>query len=170
MQSIRSESSGVRRACHYTTKAAGTALLLFALASTAGSGPLWSALSNFDAYNDTGHLTHGLESELDGPTATDVRYTFGGTHHRYGTTSAVSIVRRHEFYKCAGAYNPESHEALWAGGSGSTRSGGDRGQHLGAQMAAINLDAQAGPVPEPVSLALIGTGLCAIGLLLRRRR
>jgi uncharacterized protein (TIGR03437 family) len=64
-----------------------------------------------------------------------------------------SVIRRFEFYKYTGAYDPESHEALCSarqGGKGSDCKGpgpGELGDYIGAQMAA----AQFGQVAAPKS-------------------
>jgi hypothetical protein len=77
----------------------------------------------------------------------------------------VSVTRRYELYEYTGAYDPESHEALCGGGGGGGgavgsggRGGGgggscsaplpgEIGNYIGAQMAAVNLEAVATPTP-----------------------
>jgi hypothetical protein len=61
-----------------------------------------------------------------------------------------SVTRRYEFYEYTGAYDPESHEAL-CGGDGTCKAPleGELGNYIGAQMAAVNLEAVATPTPTP---------------------
>lgn len=66
---------------------------------------------------------------------------------------AASILRRYEFFKYSGAYDPETHQALV--GSDSHPLDSELGNYIGAQNAAANLDA----VPLPPALALLGSGL-----------
>jgi hypothetical protein len=82
--------------------------------------------------------------------------------------NAASILRRYEFFKYSGEYDPETHEALFAPGFGDSRPNPltDIGNYLGAQNAAANL-AAAG-IPEPGTLLLLGSAVAT--LLLRRQR
>jgi uncharacterized protein (TIGR03437 family) len=62
-----------------------------------------------------------------------------------------SVIRRFEFYKYTGLYDPQSHEALCGGQAASGKSAcsapqpGELGAYIGAQMAA----AQLGPIAAP---------------------
>jgi hypothetical protein len=80
--------------------------------------------------------------------------------------ASKSVTRRYEFYEYTGAYDPESHEALCGGGGGGGGGGGaalqagscsaplpgELGNYIGAQMAAINLEA-VGPTPTSTPIA-----------------
>lgn len=46
----------------------------------------FGSLGNFDAVNDTGHVAHGFEIELEGIHASDVTDTFGGAGRGFPTT------------------------------------------------------------------------------------
>ncbi|OGB75218.1 MAG: PEP-CTERM domain protein, partial [Burkholderiales bacterium RIFOXYC12_FULL_60_6] len=79
--------------------------------------------------------------------------------------NAASIIRRYEFYKYAGEYNAEDHEALVSSDSNPLDS--EIGTYIGAQNAAANLAVVAVPEPETYAMLLVGVGL--IGLRLRKR-
>lgn len=67
-----------------------------------------------------------------------------------------AVIRRYEFYKYAGAYDPESHEALCGGdGSCDVPLAGEIGDYAGAQMGAINLAALPACVDPPAKAALL---------------
>jgi len=84
--------------------------------------------------------------------------------------NAASILRRYEFFKYGGEYDPETHEALPEGGD-SNPEGNDLGIYLGAQNAAANLvDGPIAPVPLPSSVLLLISGLGGLGLLKRRAK
>jgi hypothetical protein len=71
---------------------------------------------------------------------------------------AKSVLRRYEFFNYAGAFDPETHEALVQ--NDSQPAAGELGSFIGAQNAAINLDgAPRAPVPEPRSAVLLMAGL-----------
>jgi uncharacterized protein (TIGR03437 family) len=82
-----------------------------------------------------------------------------------------SVIRRFEFYKYTGAYDPESHEALCgarSGGKGSDCSvpqPGELGDYIGAQMAAAQLGQPAAPKAAitGVSNSASGQGTIASG-------
>lgn len=80
--------------------------------------------------------------------------------------NAASILRRYEFYKYSGEYDPETHEAL---ANDSLPSDGEVGNYLGAQNAAVNLDAPA-PVPLPAASWLLLSGLAGLGLIRRKSK
>jgi hypothetical protein len=63
----------------------------------------------------------------------------GGSH---------AVIRRYEFYKYTGQYDPVDHEAV-CGGDGSCNAplDGELGDYIGAQMAAANLGAPAAETP-----------------------
>lgn len=67
--------------------------------------------------------------------------------------NAASILRRYEFYKYSGEYNPVDHQALV--GSDSHPLDSELGTYIGAQNVAANLNA----VPLPPAFALLGSGL-----------
>lgn len=50
-----------------------------------------------------------------------------------------SVIRRYEFYKFNGTYDPITHEALCADGLCSAPADGELGDYIGAQMAAANV-------------------------------
>lgn len=79
--------------------------------------------------------------------------------------NAGSIIRRYEFYKYSGEYDPETHEALV--GSDSHPSDTELGIYIGAQNAAVNLNAAAA-VPEPETYTLMLAGLAMLGFIKRR--
>lgn len=79
--------------------------------------------------------------------------------------NADAVIYRYEFYKFAGAYNPEDHEALV--GSDSNPLDGEVGIYLGAQNGAVNLNAALAAVPVPASFILMGTAL--LGFAANRR-
>lgn len=85
---------------------------------------------------------------------------------------AQSIIRRYEFYAFTGAYDPDTHEALFDPGFGDSNPGpNDVGNFIGAQNAALNFAAApvVGGVPEPASWAMMLLGFGAIGTVSRRR-
>ena len=64
-----------------------------------------------------------------------------------------SVVRRYEFYKYTGAFDPSTHEALCAGaGDCASPQPGELGDFIGAQMAAANLEIPA------VTVIKVGSG------------
>lgn len=75
--------------------------------------------------------------------------------------NADSIIRRYEFFKFSGEYDPENHEAKFAAGYGdSNPADTDIGTYLGAQNGAVNLNLiQAVPEPETYAMMLAGLGL-----------
>lgn len=83
---------------------------------------------------------------------------------------AASIIRRYEFFKFAGEYDPETHEAKPFSGSDSHPDELDLGTYLGAQNAAANLQIVAPPVPIPPAFLLMGTGLFGFFINNRRRQ
>jgi hypothetical protein len=79
--------------------------------------------------------------------------------------NAASILRRYEFYDFSGAYDPETHQALFDPGFGDSHPGpNDVGTYLGSQNAAVNL------VPEPQSYVLMLAGIGLFGAVARRRK
>jgi hypothetical protein len=54
-----------------------------------------------------------------------------------------AVVRRYEYYRYAGVYDPVTHEALCADGTCTAPSPGELGDAIGAQNAAANLDVNA---------------------------
>lgn len=88
--------------------------------------------------------------------------------------NAQSIIRRYEFYAFTGAYDAETHEALFGAGFGDSNPGpADVGNFIGAQNAALNLalpGGGVGGVPEPASWAMMMAGFGGIGGLARVRR
>lgn len=93
--------------------------------------------------------------------------------------NAASILRRYEFYKYAGEYDPETHEAFATFGDSHPNDPNnpddplyydpnkvfDLGNYLGAQNGAVNL----GAVPEPETYAMLLAGLGLVGFVARRR-
>ena len=80
--------------------------------------------------------------------------------------NANSIIRRYEFYKFGGQYDPETHEAILVGND-SNPGEGDVGTYMGAQNGAVNLNMMVQAVPEPESYAMFIAG---IGLLVAARK
>lgn len=67
-----------------------------------------------------------------------------------------AVVRRYEYYKYTGAYDPESHEATCGGdGSCDLPQAGELGNYIGAQMGAINLAALPPCVDKPAQPGLL---------------
>lgn len=56
-----------------------------------------------------------------------------------------SVIRRYEFYKYTGAYDPLTHEAMCGGGECTAPLPGELGNYIGAQMAAAHI----GPAAVP---------------------
>jgi len=82
--------------------------------------------------------------------------------------NAASILRRYEFYKFAGEYDPTDNHAILVGND-SNPGVGDVGTYLGAQNGAANLVAVPAAVPEPGSYAMMLAGLCAVFGISRKR-
>ncbi len=81
---------------------------------------------------------------------------------------AASILRRYEFFKFSGMYDPVDHEARFDQGFGDSNPGpNDVGIYLGAQNGAANFNLAA--VPEPETYALLLGGLGLIAAVTRRR-
>lgn len=59
-------------------------LLPLALCTTAQAGSFRGALGNFDAINETGGTTYGIEIEIDDIRSKDVTGTYPGNHYGYG--------------------------------------------------------------------------------------
>jgi uncharacterized protein (TIGR03437 family) len=64
-----------------------------------------------------------------------------------------SVVRRYEFYKYTGFYDPSTHEALCNGAECTTPGAGDLGDYIGAQMAAVNV----GPAPNVAITGIVNS-------------
>ncbi|MDP2031667.1 MAG: PEPxxWA-CTERM sorting domain-containing protein [Thiobacillus sp.] len=111
---------------------------------------------------------------------TDVRNPNAGQlESGYGAPvgpNAASILRRYEFYKYSGEFDPETHEALVTFSDSHPNDPNDPnyydptktvdlGNYLGAQNAAVNLAA----VPEPETYAMLLAGLGLVGFAVRRR-
>lgn len=79
--------------------------------------------------------------------------------------NAEAVAYRYEFYKYAGLYDPETHEAQV--GSDSHPAVDELGAYLGAQNGGYNLNAPLAVVPVPPSFLLMGTGL--LGFMASRR-
>jgi hypothetical protein len=58
-------------------------------------------------------------------------------------SSSHAVVRRYEFFKFTGQYDPDSHEAICADGVCDAPSPAELGAYIGSQMAAANLQAAA---------------------------
>ncbi len=82
--------------------------------------------------------------------------------------NAASILRRYEFYKFGGFYDPVDHHALLIG-TDSAPGEGDVGSYIGAQNAGANLNIAA-VVPEPEAYGMLLAGLGLVGLISRRTR
>lgn len=79
--------------------------------------------------------------------------------------NAASILRRYEFFKFGGVYDPVDHHATFDPGFGDSLPGpNDVGMYLGAQNGAANL------VPEPETYAMLVAGLGLVFAVTRRRR
>ena len=66
-----------------------TLAALGALAATPGlaqAATIFGSLGNFDAVNNTGHVAHGFEIELEGLHLSDITDTFGGAGRGFPTT------------------------------------------------------------------------------------
>lgn len=104
-----------------------------------------------------------LQTDPDNPAA-------GQLEQGYGMPvgpNAAAILRRYEFYKYAGPYDEDTHEAKPIGND-SNPAADDIGIYLGAQNGAVNLNLAA--VPEPESYALLLAGLSVVGMAVRHRR
>ncbi len=64
-----------------------------------------------------------------------------------------AVVRRYEFYKFTGTYDPLTHEAICADGLCNAPAANELGDFIGAQNAAANLN-----VPPPVTLTVATSG------------
>lgn len=80
--------------------------------------------------------------------------------------NSESVIYRYEFYKYAGEYDPENHEAQ--AGSDSHPADNELGVYLGAQNGAVNLNAIPA-VPVPPSFILMGSALLGFAANLRVR-
>ncbi len=78
--------------------------------------------------------------------------------------NAASILRRYEFFKYAGPYDPETNQALVVSDSHPLDS--ELGNYMGAQNAAVNLNA----VPLPPAFVLLGSGLLFLGGGFRKKK
>lgn len=79
-----------------------------------------------------------------------------------------SVLRRYEFYKYAGAVNPEDGEARPT--SDSSPADWEIGAFIGDQMAAVNFGIFAAAVPEPATWVTMIVGFFGLGAVLRRSR
>ena len=79
-----------------------------------------------------------------------------------------SVIRRFEFYKYTGAYDPESHEAVCSarsGGKGSDCSApqaGELGNYIGAQMAAVQFGPQVVSKPAITGVSNSANGVATV--------
>ncbi|HVO25712.1 MAG TPA: plastocyanin/azurin family copper-binding protein [Candidatus Margulisiibacteriota bacterium] len=96
-------------------------------------------------------LQHNPHSPNSGALKTQA-HLGGGSH---------TVIRRYEFYKYAGAYDPVDHGAM-CGGDGSCNAplDGELGDYIGAQMAALNLAGTAPGTPlasaTPAATSCVG--------------
>ncbi len=75
--------------------------------------------------------------------------------------NTVAVIRRYEYFKYTGAYDPEDHSPLSAFVSGDPPPN-ELGEFIAANMVAINLGNGQPVVPEPASMMLLsGVGLAA---------
>lgn len=78
--------------------------------------------------------------------------------------NAQAILRRYEFFKYTGAYDPEDHAPLSNWDGVSPPPADEFGDFIAANMVAVNL------VPEPATWALLVLGMGIVGLHARRRQ
>lgn len=69
-----------------------------------------------------------------------------------------AVVRRYEFYRYNGAYDPVTHEALCADGLCDAPTDGEVGDYIGAQMAAANVGVNGITVSKVGSGSVSGVG------------
>jgi len=82
-----------------------------------------------------------------------------GVLHSSGTPAngKHAVVRRYEFYKYTGAFDPATHEALCAGaGDCASPLANELGDYIGAQIAAANLDIPSITVTKTGSGTVVG--------------
>lgn len=77
-----------------------------------------------------------------------------------------SVVRRYEYYKYIGAYDPTEHAPLSGWDHVSAPPSSELGQFISANMVAANLEA----VPEPLSILVFAAGLAGLARSSRRSR
>ncbi|MGR8930531.1 MAG: PEP-CTERM sorting domain-containing protein [Gammaproteobacteria bacterium] len=83
--------------------------------------------------------------------------------------NAEAEIFRYEFYKFAGLYDPETHEALFDIGFGDSNPGpNDVGTYIGAQNDGVNLNGAA--VPLPPSILFMGSALFGFGVSNGRKK
>jgi len=103
-----------------------------------------------------------LQTDPDNPKAGELESGYGVPVGK----DAASIIRRYEFFKYAGPYDDETHEAKVFSDSHPLAS--ELGAYIGAQNGAVNLNVAA--IPEPRTYAMMLAGLSVLGLALRRRQ
>ena len=101
--------------------AACVAALLAGPASSARASVAYGTISNFDTVNDTGHVCHGFEIEVEDCHSTDIGGTYNYNH--YGTCSYIEdnteAAHPRTFIRWASKKNPDgswaAHTAIPAG-------------------------------------------------------
>jgi len=105
-----------------------------------------------------------LQTDPDNPLAGQLESGYGVPVGK----DAGSIIRRYEFFRYAGPYDPETNEALV--GSDSHPLDAEIGAYIGAQNGAVNLNVAAIPEPQTYVMLLAGLGVLGVAMRTRARR